>query len=197
MTRTNELSARFFAKVVKSDGCWLWTGSKNALGYGLVAPKTYGVRKAHRFAWILANGPLQPSAWVLHRCDNTSCVRPSHLFLGDAKANVRDMHAKGRARNGFESRTQCPKGHAYTAANTYITRSGSRNCRTCQRAANRACVAAKLSARRYIDDHRANGLCVHCPRPAAPGRVKCEACLVVARDGRTRRNARKNAGDRD
>ena len=27
-------AARVWAKVVKSDGCWLWTGARNIHGYG-------------------------------------------------------------------------------------------------------------------------------------------------------------------
>jgi len=35
-----------------------------------------------------------------HRCDNESCVRPSHLFEGTPKQNVHDSEAKGRRAYG-------------------------------------------------------------------------------------------------
>jgi len=88
---------RFWAKVKKSDGCWLWTGAKNGRGYGNFRCRHgYPSVLAHRFAYELANGPIPAGLWVLHHCDNPSCVRPTHLFLGDAKANMEDAKSKGR-----------------------------------------------------------------------------------------------------
>lgn len=37
---------------------------------------------------------------VLHRCDNPTCVRPDHLFLGDQALNMADKVAKGRQTRG-------------------------------------------------------------------------------------------------
>lgn len=87
---------RFWAQVNKSKGrgCWIWTATISGK-YGQISIKS---RKftAHRFSWELHNGAIPSGQQVLHRCDNPVCVRPSHLFLGDSSANMRDMVAKGR-----------------------------------------------------------------------------------------------------
>lgn len=90
--------------------CWEWigskkgwerTGTKKGRGYGQIGVAGKGRSEgAHRVAWELANGPIPDGMWVLHRCDNDGCVRPSHLFLGDAAANAADMAEKDRVRHG-------------------------------------------------------------------------------------------------
>lgn len=90
----------FWAKVVRSDGCWEWTGAKDRFGYGTVTRKLLSKVpiRAHRLSWFFANGPVPDGQWVLHRCDNPPCVRPDHLFLGTRSDNIRDMFAKERGR---------------------------------------------------------------------------------------------------
>lgn len=51
---------------------------------------------AHRYAWVLANGPIAPGLVVCHTCDNPPCINVDHLFIGTQADNVRDMYAKGR-----------------------------------------------------------------------------------------------------
>ncbi len=51
---------------------------------------------AHRLAYTLAHGPLQPGEYVLHKCDRPRCIEPSHLSAGTAADNARDGHEKGR-----------------------------------------------------------------------------------------------------
>lgn len=94
---TPETVAAFWARVKKSDGCWLWAGPVNrkAGGYGVVYARGRG-RGAHRIAYELAHGPVGLGMCVCHKCDNPPCVRPGHLFLGTHKDNADDMQAKGR-----------------------------------------------------------------------------------------------------
>lgn len=86
---------RFWEKVQRSDGCWLWTGSLMTRGYGQVF---WNGRPdgAHRVAWMLTRGEIPDGLYVLHRCDNRPCVRPDHLFLGTHEINMKDAVTKGR-----------------------------------------------------------------------------------------------------
>lgn len=83
-------------------GCWLWTGSKNAKGYGQISIAWSKPAFTHRVAWMIAHGEWPGELCVLHRCDVPACCNPDHLFLGTRADNNADMRAKGRA--GFSPR---------------------------------------------------------------------------------------------
>lgn len=91
---------RFWSNVDQSGDCWTWTGTVDEDGYGKFNTRAGGIRywNTHRFSFWLATGIHPGRLWVLHHCDNPPCVRPDHLFLGDAAANNADMTAKGRER---------------------------------------------------------------------------------------------------
>ena len=93
--------ARFWSKVEKTDGCWIWNAGifRSGLGYGAFKYESRRV-VAHRFAWLLSYGPVPPGMLVCHRCDNPLCVRPDHLFLGTHTDNMRDRNAKCRQARG-------------------------------------------------------------------------------------------------
>lgn len=88
---------RFFAKVNKTPGCWIWTGALHQFGYGRFKDKEKQCL-SHRFSWEFFFGKIPDGLWVLHRCDNPPCVNPGHLFLGNAFDNMQDCFRKGRGR---------------------------------------------------------------------------------------------------
>lgn len=96
--RRGSLSARFWAKVNKGPGCWLWTGADKPQGYGCVHVDG-STRTAHRIAYELAVGPIPEGAVVMHLCDVPKCVNPAHLRVATQGENVRDMVEKGRQRH--------------------------------------------------------------------------------------------------
>lgn len=98
MQVTRDLAERFWPKVLKTDGCWLWQAAKLPKGYGRIGigGKYGGYMLAHRASWELHFGKIPERMFVCHRCDTTSCVRPDHLFLGTQRDNMLDCHNKGR-----------------------------------------------------------------------------------------------------
>lgn len=103
--KPKSVEARFWTKVHKTDGCWLWTACCDKKGYGAIGigSRSDGTRKtelAHRMSFRLANGDIPDAQHVLHRCDNPRCVNPAHLFLGTNDENVADMVAKKRHARG-------------------------------------------------------------------------------------------------
>lgn len=114
MARRNDTTAfRFWAKVntngpvpahaPKLGQCWIWTAARDKNGYGKAhraRPHPKRNARAHRISWELMHCPVPPGMLVLHRCDNPSCVRPSHLWLGTNQDNMADMARKGRQASG-------------------------------------------------------------------------------------------------
>ena len=96
---------RFWDKVLKTNDCWEWVAQRDKDGYGQLrvgtvkeGNRTYA--KAHRFSYYLAFGEFDPLLKVCHKCDNPSCVRPDHLFLGTQKENIADCIQKKRFARG-------------------------------------------------------------------------------------------------
>lgn len=114
------IGERLFARVEKTDSCWLWTGAINTKGYGWIAadpPRFHHASiETHRVAWTVRVGPIPTGMCVLHTCDVRRCVRNDdegvyildgvayqrfgHLWLGSRPNNSRDMANKGRGRKG-------------------------------------------------------------------------------------------------
>lgn len=87
----SEELAGFFSLTDRSGVCWHWLGNRMPNGYG-----RFRHVFAHRFAYERLVGPIPNGLFVLHYCDNPSCVRPDHLFVGTQQDNRNDCKQKGR-----------------------------------------------------------------------------------------------------
>lgn len=96
---TTDVITRFWAKVSKTDTCWLWTACTTHRGYGRLQVDGHALL-AHRIAYALAYAPPPNDMLVCHHCDNPTCVRPDHLFLGTPLDNRTDCIRKGRNPTG-------------------------------------------------------------------------------------------------
>lgn len=117
-------------------GCWLWQA------YIYPEPNPYGGTsyrganwRAHRLAYFLWKGPLDPALDVCHDCDVKHCCNPDHLWQGTPKANMQDASKKKIWSR--QHKTHCPHGHPYSGDNLYVTPQGKRNCKECARLKNR------------------------------------------------------------
>jgi hypothetical protein len=81
---------RFWAKVIKTDDCWIWIGAIGSEGYGRFTddiPKTIA---PHRYSYKLKHGAIPEGMVVRHMCHNPLCVNPVHLKLGTQEQNIAD-----------------------------------------------------------------------------------------------------------
>lgn len=103
---------RFLEKIEKNNitNCWNWIAHKGKDGYGTFrySKNRNTTDRAHVFAYKHYIGPTN-NLYVLHKCDNRSCVNPEHLFLGTAKDNNVDMFKKGRANKARGSKAGASK----------------------------------------------------------------------------------------
>ncbi len=90
---------RFWEKVEKSDGCWIWKAFKNKQGYGRIGIAAGECVNAHRLSYVIHKGQIPEDHFICHTCDNPSCVNPEHLFTGTRQDNINDMMIKKRSRH--------------------------------------------------------------------------------------------------
>lgn len=120
------VAPRVWPKVRESeDGCWLWTGTRTAGGYGKVSVNGRAT-PVHRWVYEEMVAPIPAGLDLDHLCRVRACVNPAHLEPVTRSVNI----SRGVTRRDW---IQCIRGHAFDEANTVLRRDGRRDCRTCAR----------------------------------------------------------------
>jgi hypothetical protein len=132
---------RFWAKVNKTDTCWLWTACKKADGYGQIGVGGGKLKSAHRLSYEMHVGPIPPGLVIDHLCRIRHCVNPAHMEAVTPQVNT----ARGIGGHNMSAKTHCPSGHAYTPDNIVRRADRKRSCRTCCNARQLAAYYARKS----------------------------------------------------
>jgi hypothetical protein len=132
------------------NGCWLWPGSLNDQGEGLVCFNLGGKQRnlpAHRAFYLALVGPV-PSGKVLRStCRRSDCVNPAHreaLTRGECAL-------KGRSPFAVNARkTECVNGHPLTGTDAlvHLDPNGRRRCVLCNREVTRRARAKRDTVRK-------------------------------------------------
>lgn len=126
---------RFFEKVRRSPGCWLWTASLDGKGYGqFQMGGSTGTVRAHRWCYEYFNGAIPAGLVIDHPCRDSRCVNPGHLEAVTFAENGR----RGNAGRHRYVREFCMRDLHRLADCAHVRPNGTRYCKPCSRLAERA-----------------------------------------------------------
>lgn len=81
---------------IDENGCWnCISHAKDRDGYAKVQ-RNGKYKRIHRYVVEITRGELLPGEVVMHKCDNPSCINPSHLVVGTQEENQLDKVVKNR-----------------------------------------------------------------------------------------------------
>lgn len=132
MIKQEQQLENFWAKVEKTDTCWLWKASVSVWGYGQCSfdGKT---KRAHRVSYELAKGPIPKGLQIDHTCRVRNCVNPDHLEAVTARENV----LRGISPAAVNAtKTKCLRGHSLVGEKARVVinhpvKGSYRACREC------------------------------------------------------------------
>ena len=131
---TESVKERLFDNYVEQPGpmetpCWIWQGAPNSAGRGRLHFDGKRV-SVHRLALMvkLRRGIL-PDHQANHHCHVPMCMNPGHVYEGTVADNNWDRVEAGRHHGA--NKTHCKHGHEFTEENTYVSKAGKRQCKTC------------------------------------------------------------------
>ena len=94
---------------IDSNGCWIWTGSLDNCGYGLIGlnKKLVTVHRlsAKIFLGLDLTRPYHLQALHKNECHRKNCWNPNHLYVGTPQDNVRDSIDR-RTHNQLQNKYQ-------------------------------------------------------------------------------------------
>lgn len=131
--------------IVDENGCWKWQraltngygqigwceGGKqfHALTHRLMYESLLGAIPSRLCLDHLCHDPRQCKPVRAADCPHRRCCNPAHLRPATRGENV--LRGGGFAPDNL-SKTECPEGHPYDDANTYVAPNGWRQCRVCR-----------------------------------------------------------------
>jgi hypothetical protein len=128
--------------------CIIWDKSIKDTGYGQTLFRGK-ITKAHRAAWIEANGEIPEGLVIDHTCHNPkeceggvtcihrACVNVEHMRLVKQRENIM------AGRHNIDNRSHCNQGHPFIKENIMIRKNGHRECAECNRVRARAAYQRK------------------------------------------------------